>query len=218
MALNLQTLLSPLAKPFLRRSKAMRGSQFEFLPAVPGRVVFLGDSITEGGCWDEWFAELPTCNRGINGDTVAGVSARLASALNEPQAVSLLIGTNDLGGMGETRDVDRIAEQVRELILALRQEAPAATLLVNSVMPRVASMASTIGRLNEHYSEAAVEAHATFVDLWPALAAADGSLRDEFTADHLHLNGPGYGAWVEVLRPLLAPNAFDSPDEFGTTY
>lgn len=205
--MNTQALLAPLVRPVMRRGIAMRAAQFESLPPVSGRVVFLGDSITEGGCWDEWFPELPTCNRGIGGDSVGGVRGRLDAALHDPVAVSLLIGTNDLGGMGKTRKVEGIAEQFTGLVGAIRAQAPAATLLVNSVMPRVASMAPKIRQLNDRYAGIAADAGVAFVDLWPALAASNGAMRDEFTADHLHLNGVGYQAWVDVLRPLLAPSA-----------
>jgi hypothetical protein len=34
-----------------------------------GEVVFLGDSITAGGAWHEWFPDVPVVNRGIDGDT-----------------------------------------------------------------------------------------------------------------------------------------------------
>ena len=63
-------------------------------------------------------------NRGIGGDSVGGVHARLGTAINDPTAVSLLIGTNDLGGLGKSRDVARIATQVRQLIVSLRGLAP----------------------------------------------------------------------------------------------
>jgi lysophospholipase L1-like esterase len=205
LSVNIQAWFAPFVRPIMRRTIAMRTSQLELLPRLAGRVVFLGDSITELGCWNEWFPDLPTLNRGVGGDTVGGVHARLDVALHDPVAVSLLIGTNDLGGMGPTRSVDGIANQARELVLAIRRTAPDSALLVNSLMPRVRSMAGTIRDLNERYARIAVDAGATYVDLWPALATSDGALRDEFTLDHLHLNGAGYRAWVEVLRSHLSP-------------
>jgi hypothetical protein len=42
--------------------------------------------------------------------------------------------------------------------------------------------------------------NAQYLDLWPALADDAGDLRREYTEDGLHLNGPGYAAWVGVLR------------------
>src|SRR5713101_5919590 len=63
-------------------------------------VVLLGDSITQG--WGDdftaWFPGMKVANRGISGDTSRGVLIRVQEdvlALH-PQAVVLLIGTNDL--------------------------------------------------------------------------------------------------------------------------
>ena len=205
--MNIQALLAPAVRPVIRRGVEMRVSQLERLTPLPGRVVFLGDSITDQGAWAEWFPELLTLNRGISGDSVSGVHARLGSALHDPTGISLLIGTNDLGGMGRSRRVDDIATQFDDLVQAIRDAAPGGVLLVNSVMPRTKRMAPTIRDLNERYASIADRAGATYVDLWPSLAAPDGSLGDAFTRDHLHLNGAGYEAWVGVLRPLLAPFA-----------
>ena len=195
--------LIPLIRPVTRRVVARKTAEFAELPPQPGRVVFLGDSITEGGAWDEFFPDLRCLRRGVGGDSVGGVRGRLGSALHEPTAVSLLIGTNDLHGLGKTRDVDEIAEQFQGLVGEIRAAAPDAVLFVNSVTPRTASWVEKIHALNLHYVDIAAGADATYVDLWPALAADDGSLRKEFTRDRLHLTMPGYQAWVKVLQPHL---------------
>lgn len=182
---------------------AVRLSQFDELPPPRGGVVFLGDSITRGCIWNEWFPEHLTFNRGIDGDTVEGVLRRLDSAVVEPRVVSLLIGTNDLSGLGSSRAVPEVADRFEELVKCLRVKAPSAGLIINSVMPRTAWFAPRLGELNVHYRRIADEAAATYVDLWPALADPSGALREEFTRDGLHLTGLGYQAWVNVLRPLL---------------
>ncbi|WP_081624167.1 GDSL-type esterase/lipase family protein [Arthrobacter sp. 135MFCol5.1] len=197
--------LNPITRFFLRfvnRLIAMRRSQFEVLPVPPRRLVFLGDSITEGGQWDEWFPELPTLNRGINGDNVQGVATRLDTAINDPLAISLLIGTNDLGG--GKRKPEHIAASIQALARDIRKRAPEAIFLINSVMPRSRKYSRDVRALNVRLREIADMEGAVFVDLWPALADADGALRKEFTADALHLNGAGYAAWVEVLRKELS--------------
>ncbi len=170
-------------------------------------LCFLGDSITEGGNWNEFFPELPTLNRGIGGDSVAGVRDRLSSALCQPLAVSLLVGTNDLHGLGKTRDIDGIAEQFRDLVTSINLSVPNVPLYVNSVTPRTKSWVSKIENLNRHYTSIATEAGATYIDLWPALVDGEGVLRKDFTRDHLQLMEPGCQAWVEVLRPHLAAYA-----------
>jgi lysophospholipase L1-like esterase len=72
-------------------------------------------------------------------------------------------------------------------------------------MPRKRQFAGEIVELNRALQRIA-NAHddVTYVDLWPALATAEGSLRSQYTNDSLHLNGAGYAAWVQVLRPFLS--------------
>ena len=181
----------------------MRQTQFEELPASPGHVVFLGDSITDQGIWHEWFPELATLNRGISGDTVGGVLSRLETALNAPTAVSLLIGTNDLSGFGNSHKVDDIATQMDMLLARILQQAPNALLLVNSVMPRSKSLIDDVEQLNRRYQDLAVKHNATWVDVCPLLAAPDRTLRKDLSADGIHLNGHGYKIWVDALRPHL---------------
>ncbi|WP_285320338.1 GDSL-type esterase/lipase family protein [Pseudarthrobacter sp. lyk4-40-TYG-27] len=193
--------MNPIARlilGFVSRSITMRRSQFEELPLPPRRVLFLGDSITEGGQWDEWFPELQTLNRGIGGDDVQGVLTRLDTAIHDPVAISLLIGTNDLGGA--KRKAEDIAASIQELVKEIRKRAPKAPFLINSVMPRRRKYRENITFLNLLLRNIAARENAVFVDLWPALADDNGALREEFTSDALHLNGLGYAAWAKVLR------------------
>lgn len=204
---RLYPVVAPIFRGFTERMRAVRQSQIDVLPRVPDRVVFLGDSITRGGMWSEWFQELPVLNRGIDGDTVGGVAARLESALVAPRAVSLLIGTNDLSGLGRSRDVDEIAAQMKDLVRRIGEVAPSAPLFVNSVTPRGTHFAPRLAALNDRYRRIADDAGATYVDLWPALAGPDRTLLPELTPDGLHLLGAGYQRWADVLRPHLAPFA-----------
>jgi lysophospholipase L1-like esterase len=67
-------------------------------PAVPGRVVFIGDSITDGWRLAEAFPGKPYINRGISGQTTAQMLVRMypdVIAL-KPAAVIILAGTNDI--------------------------------------------------------------------------------------------------------------------------
>lgn len=209
MKLNTDRLfcvLVPAIRPLVvGRIGMARRRYFEGLPASPGQVVLLGDSITEQGKWADLFPELRTANRGIGGESTADVLERLHCGIVEPTAVSLLIGTNDLHGPRLQRPVAGIAARADEIVRRLREELPSAALFVNSVTPRTPYFADRIRTLNERYREIARGRGATYVDLWPALADAEGGLRREFTKDHLHLTPAGYRAWAEVLRPHFAP-------------
>ncbi len=197
-------VFSSVIRKLMARSIAMRRSQLETLPRVPGRVVFLGDSITDQGIWQEWFPELSTLNRGVSGDTVGGLLSRLDVALHEPTAISLLIGTNDLSGFGTSYKVDAIAAQMDTLLTRIRELAPAAPLFVNSVMPRSQALTRDVDELNARYRELTAKHGATWIDVWSLLAAPDRTLRKELSLDGIHLNGPGYQIWVDALRPHLS--------------
>lgn len=206
MKVNVDRILptmAPVVGRLMTRSKAARNALFEALPPAPGRVLFLGDSITAGGTWEGWFPELQTTNRGVGGDVIAGVLSRLETAIDSPTAISLMIGTNDLSGLGRSREVSEIATQLDELVTRIQQMAPDAPLLLNSVLPRSSHFADRITRLNDRYRRIAERAAVTYVDLWPVMAGPDGELRGEFTIEGLHLTPAGYRQWVDVLRPHL---------------
>ena len=187
----------------LEPGRQNRREQFAALPPPPGHVLFLGDSITEGAEWAEWFPELPTLNRGINGDTVAGVRSRLGTAINAPAAISLLIGTNDIGGLGQSSDPDRIAAATHDLVRSIAEAAPGIPVVFTGVMPRSASFARRIQRLNALTRGMAKAEGLTYVDVWAALADERGEIRRAFSHDRLHLNGEGYRVWADALRPHL---------------
>ena len=74
-----------------------RVSLFRSLPQTTGDIVFLGNSITDGGEWTEMFADPKVKKRGISGDSTSGVLNRLDEVYNrKPAKVFLLIGVNDL--------------------------------------------------------------------------------------------------------------------------
>ena len=73
---------------------------FQSLPQTNGDIIFVGNSITDGGEWSELFNDLKIKNRGISGDVTAGVIHRLDEiARRKPAKVFLQIGTNDLASV-----------------------------------------------------------------------------------------------------------------------
>jgi lysophospholipase L1-like esterase len=180
----------------------MRASQFATVGATPGHIVFLGDSITQGGLWPEWFAGVPVLNRGVDAETSEDLLRRVDTAVRDPRAVFLLIGTNDLNtGVS----LQQVIANVRALLAEIERRAPGTPVVVQSVMPRTPRFRDDLRLLNRAYRQLVDRSaeNVEYLDLWPALADEDGDLRREYTEDGLHLNGPGYAAWVGALRPLV---------------
>ena len=71
-------------------------------PPAPGekRVVFFGDSITDGWKLADYFAAKPYIDRGISGQTTPQMLVRFREDVINLQAkvVVILAGTNDIAG------------------------------------------------------------------------------------------------------------------------
>jgi lysophospholipase L1-like esterase len=71
-------------------------------PPAPGenRVVFFGDSITDGWQLDDYFPGKPYINRGISGQTTSQLLLRFREDVIDlqPKVVVILAGTNDIAG------------------------------------------------------------------------------------------------------------------------
>jgi len=196
----LLALLLKLLAPLVESVKKHRRTQFAALPLRDVDVLFVGDSITEGGIWDEWFPHLTTANRGIAGETSGEVLGRMDTLAASARIVLLLIGTNDLSLRVPEAD---IAANVARIVDGLHARFPEARIIVHSVMPRKTSRQASIASLNLSFERVAKGAGATYLDLWPALSGIDGAIRPELSLDHLHLNGEGYRRWVGHLRPVI---------------
>ncbi len=172
-----------------------------------GAVVVVGDSLTERAEWRELLARDDVFNRGISGDTVAGVEARLDAVTGaKPKVVALMIGINDLEAGAAPVEV---GEGIERLVVRVRQASPSTKVLVLSVLP-MRDVGRGVGVPSDHVDDldrrvaALCERHgATFVDLRPALVDEAGALAARFTLDGVHLTADGYTEWAKALKPHL---------------
>lgn len=154
-----------------------RTSLFEILPVRSDDIVFLGNSITDGGEFSELFGMSNIKNRGIRSDVITGVEKRLRQVTaGKPKKIFLLIGINDVAH-GYT--VDQLATRYERLVKKIRQESPDTRLYVQSVMPVNNSLKrykslygkeKTIKAFNERIRKIALENGSVYVNLWPVLA------------------------------------------------
>ncbi|PKN96456.1 MAG: sialate O-acetylesterase [Chloroflexi bacterium HGW-Chloroflexi-5] len=180
-----------------------RADLYRYSKIQKGDVVFLGDSITDGGCWDELFQDMNIKNRGINGDDTVGVLARLDDILCcTPSALFILIGTNDMNWWNYRHDKEILANY-REILQRCKDQSPDTKVFVESILPRTKRHSNHLRMLNIHLEKLAEEFDCTFINLFPHFADENGALKAEFNNDHLHLMAPGYALWVKLLTPYL---------------
>jgi lysophospholipase L1-like esterase len=181
-----------------------RQTQFEVL-SPSGGILFVGDSITEGGMWAELFDRPDVWNRGIGGDTTAGVLSRMDTlAAIAPKQVFLMIGVNDLNQgvpRGETLD------NYEAILDAFGERMPGAEIVVQSVLPVSPAWPwasnEDIHALNEAIRGFSADRGLRYVDLHPLVADAEGWLQADLTNDGIHLLGAAYARWRDHLAPML---------------
>lgn len=191
----------------------------EALPAPkPGerRVVFLGDSITDG--WSNpryggFFPGKPYINRGIGGQTTAQMLLRFRADVieNEPAAVVILAGTNDVSANAGPVTVKQIEDNLATM--AELAKVHGIRVVLSSLTPvcdakkdpeghpwiqTKSRPPETLSALNLWLVEYAARNDLVYLDYFSAMADAGGLLKADLTDDGLHPNAAGYS----VMAPL----------------
>lgn len=187
-----------------------RASLFEQLGVDSTSIVFLGNSLTHGCEWHELFDMPNIKNRGINGDIVQGIRERLdAVTSGRPAKIFLVCGVNDIS---HNLTADSIVTALGELIAEIRTATPETRLYVESLLPfdsRVGRYKAITGKedvvrqVNAKLEPVVKASGATWINVYPSFVDKEGYLKKELSNDGLHLLGPGYIIWRELLLPYV---------------
>lgn len=182
-------------------------SIFEALPNKGGEIIFLGNSITEQGPWDELFGNNNIINRGIGGDTSDGILFRLDEIIeSKPSKIFLLIGTNDLRF---NKPTSYIRDRIFEIITKIKQKTPLTEIYLQNILPtlnRNERPIDSIKILNQKLMIVAQNTEIEFIDLFEEFADKSNSeqLYKKYSRDGLHLNGSGYLKWKKIISKYIA--------------
>lgn len=183
-----------------------RASLFEELPICTEDIVFVGNSITNGGEWHELFENRHVKNRGISGDTSEGVYDRLDAVLKgQPRKLFLLIGINDIA---KGFSVKTIAATIDKIVLKIQNQSSRTSIYLQSVLPVNPDFGlftghmkpDMINELNIEIKHIAQKYNITYIDLYPTfLDQKSNKLDAAYTNDGLHLMGKGYILWRDSI-------------------
>lgn len=195
--------------PFIPEHTPQRLAQFAKEPIVTGKVIFLGNSITEMGDWKKATGDSTVINRGIGGDITFGVLKRLKDITDrKPSKVFMLLGINDIG-----KDIPDavIADNELKIVRKIHEKCPDTKIYVESVLP----VNPTIPNFPQHYDKEehvlaldrllkanATAGNYTFIDIFHLFADANGRLKSQYTYEGLHLKPPAYIIWVNYLKKM----------------
>ena len=182
------------------------------LPAVPGRVVFLGDSITDGWRLANSFPDKPYVNRGISGQTTPQMLVRFYPDVVElkPAVVIILAGTNDIA----RNTGPQTAAMIQRNLMGMAELAKANGIKVIfcSVTPisDYGRVKQTVGRppadilkFNAWMRDYAAKTGAIYADYFTALADEKGFLKQPLSGDGLHPNAAGYELMVPIASAAI---------------
>lgn len=185
-------------------------------PPVPGsrRVVFLGDSITDGWRLNEYFPDQDFINRGISGQITGQMLGRMKQDVLDlkPAAVLILAGTNDLARGVPASTIQHHLTMMADLADFHKIKPVFASILpVSSYhkstnpryeMTRVRSP-SAIKDLNEWLRSFCRSRGYVYADYFTALADGNGLMKAEYADDGLHPNGAGYRVMAPVALAAI---------------
>jgi len=193
--------------PFIPEHYPQRIAIFEKEPFATGKIIFLGNSITEVGKWDKLLGDSTVVNRGISGDITFGVLKRLDDIIRrQPSKLFLLIGINDIG-----KDIPDavIADNIRKIIQRIQNESSSTIIYLESILP----VNPDIKGFPQHYDKnphiistnallknVASETKVIFIDTYTFFCDEHKKLKKEYTPEGLHINPTGYEAWAKFLK------------------
>jgi len=179
-------------------------AHFELSRVTKADIVFLGNSITQGGNWSELLGRERVVNRGIGGDNIPGILNRLNQVYSlNPKICFVMAGINDLY---TDAPVEEIFVRYMQLIDSLRSHkiipVVQSTLHVNPKWKRAVEKNAEVAKLNEMLERYADDISVPYINL-NALLSTNGVLQDQYTSDGIHLTAAAYGIWRDALEPFL---------------
>jgi lysophospholipase L1-like esterase len=169
------------------------------------RVVFYGDSITEGWKISESFPGKPYINRGISGQTTPQMLVRFRQdVLNlKPKLVVILAGTNDLAqntGVETLEQIEGYLTSMCELARANKIRVVLASVLPVLDYPWSPGLVPgpKVAALNAWLQKYATENKLVYLDYFTAMSDANKAIRPGLSSDGVHPTPEGYA----VMAPL----------------
>jgi len=197
-----------------------RIKEFKNDPVGQNKIVFLGNSITEGGGdWNAKFGVKNIVNRGISGDITEGVLDRLDEIIYyKPIAVFLLIGINDIFS-ADIPDREKItplyvSKNIFKIANQITSQSPSTKIFIQTILPinheiyteindgfpeHAVPLPIQINKINSLIKNIDLGNKYTIIDLHSAFVNKHGLMDRAYSTDGVHLNDAGYQLWVEYV-------------------
>jgi len=180
--------------------------------AGEARVVFMGNSITEG--WAPLFPKLfpgkPYVGRGISGQTTPQMLVRFRQDVValKPAVVVILAGTNDIAGNTGPSTLEMIEDNMASMTEIA--QANGIKVVLSSVLPvwdypwkPGLQPAPKIVALNAWMKRYAASRGAVYLDYHTPMADARQGMKADLAYDGVHPNEAGYRVMASLVEPAI---------------
>lgn len=176
------------------------------------RLLFIGDSLIEFFDWQSRFPGHEVHNRGLAGETVEGLQARLGTILSRtaaPDAVFIMTGINNL-----SMDDRGFLEAYRRILARLKQQYPSARIYINSLLPALLPFISNddIRTANVQLRALAADTQVGYLDIHPLFLDDRGTPQPRLLLDDgVHLSDEGYAVWSAAIEKMISEHGARRP-------
>ena len=177
------------------------------------RVVFLGNSITEG--WQQYFATMfadkPYINRGIGGQTTPQMLIRFRPDVIalKPKVVVILAGINDIAGNTGPSTLEMIEDNLASMTELAQSNG--IRVVLSSVLPAAdfpwrpgMDPAPKVIALNKWIKDYAAQRGAVYLDYHSAMSDEKGGMRTGLASDGVHPTEVGYRLMAPLVEEAIA--------------
>jgi lysophospholipase L1-like esterase len=181
--------------------------------ATENRVVFIGNSITDG--WAKFFPAQfpgkPYIGRGIGGQTTPQMLVRFRQDVIalKPRVVVILAGTNDIAGNTGPSTLEMIEDNLASMTEIA--QANGIRVVLSSVLPvfdypwrKGLDPAPKILALNAWMTDYAFKHNAVYLDYHSAMQDEKHGMKQELAYDGVHPNEAGYRVMATLAEKAIA--------------
>ncbi len=202
-----------------------RIAEFRKNPIGYNKIVFLGNSIIQGGGdWNDKFKTNNIVNRGISGDYTRGILARLDEIIfYKPTSVFIMIGINEFFMDNSSNDQinpEYVANNIFKISEEITSKSEETTIFIFTILPINNNQYINVKNVNYNFlkedykpsvndqvqkTNLILKANKKYkiIDLHSIFVDSNLDMNTDLSSDGVHLNEKGYNLWVENIFDLI---------------